>query len=185
MIDSQGHLNVWAVLWVNMTSYRNSFKVNSFEMIQFPNQLLKKINCAFGKISQLWKESEARSFLPTVQFDFSWTLEMFDRQNDWFTRSSHSLKSYPSTICINKELHQWTFFYKWINFEIRHWKNVHCPLTCINLHSLTASASEASNLSPTVQFHFSWTLEMSDQQNDRFTRSSECLSSFSVQHVIF
>ena len=71
----------------NMTSYRNSFKVNSFEMIQFPNQPLKKINCAFDKISLLLQtvlESEVRSFLPTVQLDFNWTLEMSDRQNDWF-----------------------------------------------------------------------------------------------------
>ena len=56
-------------------------------MIQFPNQPLKKINCAFDKISLLLQtvlESEVRSFLPTVQLDFNWTLEMSDRQNDWF-----------------------------------------------------------------------------------------------------
>ena len=48
-----------------MTSYRNSFKVNSFEMIQFPNQPLKKINYAFDKISLLLQtvlESESRRF---------------------------------------------------------------------------------------------------------------------------
>ena len=37
----------------NMTSYRNAFKVNSLEMIQFPNQPLKKISCAFDKTSLL------------------------------------------------------------------------------------------------------------------------------------
>ena len=82
----------------------SSFKVNSFEMIQFPNQPLKKINCASDKISLLLQtvlESEARIFLQTVQLDFSWTLEMSDRQNDRFARPSDSLKSSVSTICIN------------------------------------------------------------------------------------
>ena len=68
----------------NVTSCRISFKVNSFQMIQFPNQLLNKINCAFDKISlisQTVLKSETRSFLPTVQLDFSWTLEMSNRQN--------------------------------------------------------------------------------------------------------
>ena len=88
----------------NVTSYRNSFKVNSFEMIQFQNQPLKKINCVFEKISLLLQtvlESEARIFLQTVQLDFSWTLEMSDRQNDRFARPSDSLKSSQSTICIS------------------------------------------------------------------------------------
>ena len=51
-------------------------------MIQFPNQTLKKINCAFDKINlvlQTVLESEARGVLPTVQLDFSWTLDMSDR----------------------------------------------------------------------------------------------------------
>ena len=53
----------------NMTSYRNSFKVNSFKIIQIPDQALKKINCTFDKISLLLQtvlESEAASFLPNV-----------------------------------------------------------------------------------------------------------------------
>ena len=57
-----------------MTSSRGSFKANSFEINEFPNQPLKKINAAFVKISLLFKtvfESEARALLPTVQFDFS------------------------------------------------------------------------------------------------------------------
>ena len=75
----------------NMTSCRNSFKVNSFQMIQFPNQLLNKINCAFDKISlisQTVLKSETRSFLPTVQLDFSWTLEMSNCQNVQSTKWS-------------------------------------------------------------------------------------------------
>ena len=78
-------------------------------MIQFPNQPLKKINCAFDKLSLLLQtvlESEARGFLAAVQLDFSWTLAMSDRQNNRLGRPSHSLKSHPSRICINEELHQ-------------------------------------------------------------------------------
>ena len=88
----------------NVTSYRNSFKVNSFEMIQFQNQPLKKINCVFEKISLLLQtvlESEARIFLPTVQLDFSSTLKMPDQQNDRFARLSDSVKSPVSTIYIS------------------------------------------------------------------------------------
>ena len=62
-------------------------------MIQLPNQPLMKIYCAFDKISlllQTFLESEARNFLPTFQLDFSWTLKMSNRQNDWFARPSHS-----------------------------------------------------------------------------------------------
>ena len=46
-------------------------------------------------------ESEARIFLPTVQLDFSWTLEMSDRQNDRLARPSGSLKSSVKSICIS------------------------------------------------------------------------------------
>ena len=35
--------------------------------------------------------------------------------------------------------------------------------------------SDAKSLLPTAQLDFRWTLEMSDQQNDRFARPSECL----------
>ena len=70
-----------------MTSYRNSFKFNSFEMIQLPNQPLKKLNCSFDKINLLLPtvlESDSRTFLPTVQLDFSWALKVSDQQNDQF-----------------------------------------------------------------------------------------------------
>ena len=40
-------------------------------------------------------------------------------------------------------------------------KNVHCLLSKISLHSVTASWSEASSLSPTVQLDFRWTLKCS------------------------
>ena len=47
-------------------------------------------------------------------------------------------------------------------------KNVHCLLSKISLHSVTASWSEASSLSPTVQLDFRWTL------NVRSTKWSVC-----------
>ena len=52
----------------------NSFKVNSFGIIQLQNQPLKKINCAFDKISLhslTASRSEPSNLLPTVQLDFS------------------------------------------------------------------------------------------------------------------
>ena len=87
-----------------MTSSRTSFKRNSSEINQFPYQLLKKINSAFDKISQLFQtvlKSEAKTLLQTVQLDFSWGLEMSDQQNDRFARLSDSLKSSVSTISIS------------------------------------------------------------------------------------
>ena len=90
----------------SMASYRNSFKDNFFQMIQFPNKPLKKIICAFDKISlvlQTVLEWEARSFSPTLQLDFNRTLEMSDWQNDRFARSPDNLKSSVSTICISLE----------------------------------------------------------------------------------
>ena len=66
----------------NMTSSRGSFKVNCLEMNEFPYDPLKKLGNDFDEISLVFQtvsKSEARSLLPIVQFDFSWTLEMFDR----------------------------------------------------------------------------------------------------------
>ena len=48
-----------------------------------------KLACFFKAVL----ESEPRMFLPTVQLDFSWTLEMSDRQNHRFARTSDSLSS--------------------------------------------------------------------------------------------
>ena len=67
-------------------------------------------------------------------------------------------------------------FSKWIIFQITYCKKVHCPLSKFILHSLTASWSKASCLSPTVQLDFSWTHEISYRQNDRFARGSDSLS---------
>ena len=69
---------------------------------------IKKINRAFDKISLLFQtvlELKAKRLLQTVQLEFSWTLEMSDRQNDRFARLSDSLKNFVSNICFIQELH--------------------------------------------------------------------------------
>ena len=68
-------------------------------------------------------------------------------------------------------------FSKWIIFQIRHCEKVHCPLSKASLHSLIAFWPKASRRSSTVQLDFSWTLEMSDRQNDWFARPSDSLKS--------
>ena len=85
-----------------MTSSRGSFKANSFEINEFRNQPSKKINPAFHKINLLFQtvlKSEGGSLLPTVQLDFSWALEMSNRQNDRLARPSDSLSNSMSTMC--------------------------------------------------------------------------------------
>ena len=80
-----------------------------------------------------------------------------------FARPSGTLKSSVSTLCSN--------------FEIRHWKILHSRLSKVTLHYETAPSSEATSVSPTAQLDFSWTLQISDRQNDWFARPSQCLSS--------
>ena len=58
----------------NMTLSRGSLKANSFEMNEFSNQPLNKINNNFHEISLLFHtvlESEPRIHLSTVHLDFS------------------------------------------------------------------------------------------------------------------
>ena len=43
-------------------------------------------------------ESKARGFLPTIQLDFTWTIEMSDRQNDRFASPSDGLSNSFSTM---------------------------------------------------------------------------------------
>ena len=58
----------------SLTSFIGSFKGNSLEMIQFPNQPLKSFNRAFDKISlrfQTILEPKTKRLLKAVQLDFS------------------------------------------------------------------------------------------------------------------
>ena len=70
-------------------------------MNEFPNYPLKKISNDFDKMSLFFQtvlESDPASLLPADQLDFSWTLEMSDRQDDRFARPSDSVKSSLSTL---------------------------------------------------------------------------------------
>ena len=101
MIGLQGHLSVWAFPRVQYYIIESPFKASSVKMNEFPNQPLKRINNDFDKISLLFQfvlKSEARRPLPTAQLDFRWTLDMSDRQTDWFARTSDSLSNFFSTM---------------------------------------------------------------------------------------
>ena len=73
------------------------------------------------------------------------------------------------------------------------WKKISNNFEKNSLLLKTVLESEAGSLSPTVQLDFRWTHEMSDRQNDRFTRPSESLSnslntmcsSWELSHRIF
>ena len=109
-----------------MASSIGSFNANSFEMNHFPNQQLKRTNRAFDKVSLLFQtalESEARTFLQTVQLDFSWTLEMYDWRNDPFARPSDSLRSSLSSLCT-------------IVFKRNYYQEGYCPDGIINIKDL-------------------------------------------------
>ena len=120
-----------------MTSFRVSFKDNSFQMSQFPYQPLKKVNSAFDKTGLLLQtalESEAKSLLPTFQFDYSWTVEMSDRQNDWFAKPSDSLDRSLSTLCTSQKLFSGKCFLNEQMFKVGIVKNVvilYLKLVCI------------------------------------------------------
>ena len=60
----------------------------------------------------------------------------------------------------------------WIGVQIRHSQKIDYPLSQISLHYRTVIDQRLS-LSTTIQLEFSWTLQMSDPQNDRFTKPSD------------
>ena len=166
MIGSQGYLTVWEVPRVPcVLANRKMFS----KWINFQITHCKKFHCPLSKISFHYQT------MIDQRLDFICTLQLSDRQNDWFARPSDSLTDSLSTMCASTR--SLKFFTKQINFEIMDCKTVHCPLSKISLLSLTASWSEVSSLSPTIHLDFSWTLEMSDQLRDRFARPSECQSS--------
>ena len=103
MIGSQGHLNFTAVPLEQHDIIEMYLQSQFFWNESTSKSSIIKINRAFDKISLLFQtvfELEAKSLLSTVQLEFSWTLEMSDRQNDRFARLSGSLKNSVSTICI-------------------------------------------------------------------------------------
>ena len=70
--------------------------------------------------------SEASILSPTVQLDFTWTLEMSDWQNDWFGSPSGSLRNSLTTMCTSSELFHREIFgnEKLINDKLGIQKNV-------------------------------------------------------------
>ena len=124
---------------------------------------------------------------------FSWTLigpSTNVRLTKWSVRKaiwqSEEFPEYPVYKLRTPSL---KFLSKWIIFEFRHCKKVHCPLSKFSFHSLIASWLGTSSLSPTVQLDFSWILQMSDRQNYRFARPydnlSNSLSSMCVSWELF
>ena len=106
--------NVWSTKWsvhkaiwqseqfpeCNMTSARGSLTEDLFGLNEFPNQALKKIHCALDKISLIFETVfwwEIVTLGPTFQLDFSWTLEMPDRENGRFIHPNDSQRSFLST----------------------------------------------------------------------------------------
>ena len=111
MSDRQNNrfaLEIWIPVCI-MTSSRGSVKANSYKMSEFPNQQFKK-NPVFEKINRLFQivlKSEDRSFLPTVHLDFSWTLQMSDRQNHL------TIWGVPWVLCVLGENSITEVFSKW------------------------------------------------------------------------
>ena len=124
-------------------------------MDEFPKQPLKEFDNKFGRISLLFQnifQSYARSLLPTVQLDFSWTLKLLDQQNDWFARRvQHYIiqRFFQNYLRIPSQ----KFFWKSLKFKIRHCKNFQCPLSKMSLHYQTVIDQRLT------VFHqrFSWT----------------------------
>ena len=82
--------------WHHLAVVSNQFFPND----SFSKITIKNINNDFDKIRI--RESETRSPLPTVELEFSWTLEMSDRQSDLFARLFESLKICVSPLYIDK-----------------------------------------------------------------------------------
>ena len=62
-------------------------------------------------------------------------------------------------------------------FRNQPFKKISNDFDKINLLFQTVSGSEDTSLLPIDQLDFSWTLEMSDQQNDWFARPSDSVKS--------
>ena len=145
----------------------------------YPEALSKLIHCPLSKFSlhsltASWPK--ASRILSTIQLDFSWTLEMSDRQNDRFARPSEGLSKFSSATLHHPEALSKLILSKWMNFPKQPLKNINNDFDKISLLFQTVFESEARNVFPTVQFDFSWTFEMSDWQNDWFARPSKRLS---------
>ena len=167
----------------NITASRSSFKANFFEMDEFPKQPLKNLIMILIKLACFFKRFSNQRQEAICQL-FGWTSAgpskcPIDKMIGWQSHMSIS----PSATLHNPEALSklsgnslTKIFWKSLKFKIRRCRNFQCPLSKISLHFQT-DWLEANCLSPTVQLDFSWTLEMSDQQNDWLSRPSESLKS--------
>ena len=82
----------------------------------------------------------------------------------WSVRKpNENLSSSLSSMCHWQRAPSKTIFLKWINFQTKNWKKVHCLFYKISLQQTTCS-SQACSLSSSVQLDFSWSLRMSDRK---------------------
>ena len=101
---------------------------------------------------------------------------MSDRQNDQFARPSES-QQFPGS-----KMASCRGSFKANSFEMNVFPNQTLKKISNDFHKIsllfqTVLESEARSLLPTDQLDFSRTLKMSDRQNDRFARPSDCLKS--------
>ena len=75
----------------------------------------------------------ANSLSPTVQFDFSWTLEMTDQKIDRFPRPS-DIWAVSRLQCVLVKNSFTENFSTWVNFQITHCEKFDCPLSKISMH---------------------------------------------------
>ena len=131
-----------------MTSYRGSFKANSFEMNEFPNQPFKKISNDFDKINLLFQTvsgSEDTSLLPTDQLDFTVGPSKCPINKMIGSQGHLTVWRVPWVLCEQAKSSLLKFFSKWIIFQIRHFKKLiavyidykKVKLTTINFHGRT------------------------------------------------
>ena len=114
--------------------------------------------------------SKVRSLLPTIQLSSAEPLKypidkMFPLQGyvtvwvvSWVPRD------------IRKMLFQRQIFW---NAQTIFSKSLRYPFNNVILYLQSTSRTQANSFFPTVQLHFSWTFEMRNRRDDRFTRSSE------------
>ena len=166
----QSHLTVCGFSRVPCLLAKNSFTENFLKRIHLEIRQCKKCYCLLSK-SSLHYYTVIDQRWPVFHQLFSWTWVgaskcSIHKMIDW---QSEQLPNYH--VYLVRNLSQ-KIFCKCIVFEIRHFRKVHYPFCKFSLHSLTASWSEVSSLSPIVQLDFSWTLGMSNQQSDRLPRLS-------------
>ena len=117
--------------------------------------------------------SKARGLSPTVQLDLHTKYPI----NEMIGLQGYlTVWTVPWLPLISARMFSKAYFRK-LYFQASNTKIFRCSSNKIWLNSQTVSWSQVSSCSPTIQLDFNWTLEMSNQRNDRFARSSGNLNS--------